>query len=122
MAAKSAESSSDLITDVQSEGDHVTIALKGSIDPDRTPELRDELLKFVRENRPKKLIVNMAEVVYVGSAGLAVFVEAVKALKQQGEGNLYMTNLQPKVKGLLEIIHLDQLFNPCEDEDEAKAK
>ena len=116
------QSASELIKDVQTEGDHVTVKLAGSVEPEHVPQLREELMKFIRENEPKKLIVNMADVTYVGSAGVAVFVEAVKALKNQTDGSLYMTNLQPKVKGLLEIIHLEQLFNPCEDEDEAKAK
>ena len=116
------EPSCRLIRNVREEDGSLMVEFAGSIEIDLSPELRDDLLGLVREKQPKKLIANMKDVPYIGSAGLAVFVEAVKALDKQNGGKLYMTELQPKVKGLLEIIHLDQLFNPCKDEAEAAGK
>ena len=51
----------------------------------------------------------------------AVFVESLQKLRKAG-GKLYLTNLQPRVKGLLEIARLDSIFVLCENEDEAMKK
>ena len=70
---------------------------------------------------PTKLVLNLAEVPYMDSSAIAVFVETLQKLRKAG-GKLYLTNLQPRVKGLLEIARLDSIFVICADEKEAMTK
>jgi len=41
---------------------------------------------------------------------------------KKSSGKLYLTNLQPRVKGLLEIARLETIFVLCVDEAEALKK
>ena len=43
------------------------------------------------------------------SSAIAVLVEAMQKLRKTG-GRVYLTNLQPRVKGLLEIARLGSIF------------
>ena len=55
------------------------------------------------------------------SSAIAVLVEALQKLRKIG-GKLYLTNLQPRVKGLLEIARLDTIFVLAATDDEALKK
>jgi anti-sigma B factor antagonist len=76
------------------------------------------LLAFVDENKPRKLILNLGEVQYMDSSAIAVLVEALQKMRKTG-GKIYLTNLQPRGKGLLEIARLDTIFVIAKDEADA---
>jgi anti-sigma B factor antagonist len=63
-------------------------------------------------------VVNLLNVAYVDSSGLATLVEAHQKIKSAG-GKLKLTNLSPKVKGLFEITKLEKLFDIQPNEEEA---
>jgi anti-anti-sigma factor len=52
------------------------------------------------------------------SSAIAVLVEALQKLRKTG-GKIYLTNLQPRVKGLIEIARLNTVFVCVTDEAEA---
>jgi anti-sigma B factor antagonist len=78
------------------------------------------MLKHLGDGGTKRLILNLTEVPYMDSSAIAVFVEALQKLRKTG-GKIYLTNLQPRVKGLLEIARLDTIFVVCADEAAALA-
>jgi anti-anti-sigma factor len=55
------------------------------------------------------------------SSAIAVLVESLQKLRKTG-GKIYLTNLQPRVKGLLEIARLDAIFVIAGSEEEAMTK
>jgi anti-anti-sigma factor len=55
------------------------------------------------------------------SSAIAVLVEALQKMRKTG-GKVFLTNLQPRVKGLLEIARLDSIFGISATEEEALAK
>jgi anti-anti-sigma factor len=55
------------------------------------------------------------------SSAIAVLVEMLQKVRKGG-GQIFLTNLQPRVKGLLEIARLDTIFVLAADENEALAK
>jgi anti-anti-sigma factor len=112
---------SDLIPTARQEGDAVLATVRGEIDLHNSPDLRGALLEILTQAKPKKLIVNLGSVPYMDSSAIAVFVESLQKLRKAG-GKLYLTNLQPRVKGLLEIARLDSIFVICADEKEAMSK
>ena len=72
-------------------------------------------------SEPKKLILNLGQVPYMDSSAIAVLVEALQKMRKTG-GKVFLTNLQPRVKGFLEIARLDSIFSVVPTEDEALAK
>jgi len=109
------------VSSLRRAGDAVVAALRGEIDLHNSPQVRTALLKFLDENKPKRLVLNLGEVPYMDSSAIAVLVEALQKMRKTG-GKVFLTNLQPRVKGLLEIARLDSIFGIAANEDEALAK
>jgi anti-sigma B factor antagonist len=103
------------------EGDVVIGSVDGEIDLKNSPELREALLEIIAQQKPKKVILNLAAVRYMDSSAIAVLVESLQKLRRVG-GKMVLTNLQPRVKGLLEIARLDSIFGIAKDEAEAMTK
>ena len=108
----------DLIAAVRRSGDAVIMAVRGEVDLHNSPALRTEILKQLADPSAKRLVLNLAAVPYMDSSGIAVFVEALQKLRRVG-GKVCLTDLQPRVKGLLEIARLDTIFSVCPDEETA---
>jgi anti-anti-sigma factor len=110
-----------LLSAVRREGTVAIAAISGEIDLHNSPGLRTALLGLLAEGGTNKLILNLEDVPYMDSSAIAVLVEALQKLGKNG-GKLCLTNLQARVKGLLEITRLDTIFVIAKDEAEAKAK
>jgi anti-sigma B factor antagonist len=108
----------DLIAGVRRTGDAVVIGVRGEVDLHNSPALRTEILKQLADPGVRRLVLNLAAVPYMDSSGIAVFVEALQKLRRVG-GKVCLTDLQPRVRGLLEIARLDTIFALCPDEDTA---
>lgn len=117
----SATPESNLVPTVRTEGDAVIASVRGEIDLHNSPSLRTRLLSFIEEQKPKRMILNLGDVQYMDSSAIAVLVEALQKMRKAG-GKIFLTNLQPRVKGLLEIARLDTIFVLVKDEAEALAK
>jgi len=107
-----------VVTDVRRKGDAVIATLRGEIDLHNSPPVRTALLKLLDESKPAKLVLNLADVPYMDSSAIAVLVEALQRLRKTG-GKIYLTDLQPRVKGLLEIARLDSIFSVVPTEADA---
>jgi anti-sigma B factor antagonist len=110
--------SSDVIVKARREGDAILVAIRGEIDLHNSPGLRTDLLDALNRQMPRKLVLNLADVPYMDSSAIAVLVEALQKMRKAG-GKIFLTNLQPRVKGLLEIARLDTIFSVVKDEAEA---
>src|SRR5207248_3127925 len=102
-------------------GEVMVAAVRGEIDLHNSPQLRSELLSMLGRSTPRKLVLNLSQVPYMDSSAVAVLVEMLQNLRMTG-GRVLLTNLQPRVKGLLEIARLSSIFVICKDEEEALAK
>ena len=109
---------SNLVPASRTEGDAVVVSVRGEIDLHNSPELRSEILSLLAEHSPRRLVLNLAEVPYMDSSAVAVLVEAMQKLRKTG-GRVCMTNLQPRVKSLLDIAKLGSIFLVTKDEQEA---
>jgi anti-sigma B factor antagonist len=109
----------ELLTTARAEAGVLVLAtIHGEVDLHNSPSLRKLLLDSLKRWQPKKLILNMAKVPYVDSSAIAVLVEALKELRRT-QGRVMLIELQPRVKGLLEIARLDSIFVIVKDEREA---
>ena len=112
---------SDLLPSARKEGSTVVVCVRGEIDLHNSPDLRTALLDLLVKQEPKKLILNLGQVPYMDSSAIAVMVECLQKMRRSA-GKIYLTDLQPRVKGLLEIAKLDSIFIVTRDETEALAK
>lgn len=111
----------DLVKNVRTQGSAMLVSVHGEIDLHNSPDLRGQLLRLLDGTKPARLILNLGEVPYMDSSAIAVMVETLQKLKKNN-GKLYLTNLQPRVKGLLEIARLETIFVLCANEEEALKK
>jgi anti-sigma B factor antagonist len=99
----------------------VVASVRGEIDLHNSPELRGVLLDLLAKHEPKRLVLNLGQVPYMDSSAIAVLVEALQKIRKSG-GRIFLTDLQPRVKGLLEIARLDSIFVVAKDEADALAR
>jgi len=112
------KTNNDLISSARQDGDVVIVAVRGEIDLHNSPDLRGTLLDLLTRYKPKKLVLNLSQVPYMDSSAIAVLVESLQKLRKSS-GKIYLSNLQPRVKGLLEIARLDAIFVIVAEEKDA---
>ena len=112
------KTNSEWVVSARTDGDATVVALRGEIDLNNSPELRGELFTLLGRQSPKKLVLNLAQVPYMDSSAVAVLVETLQRVRKQG-GKVCLTNLQPRVQGLIEIARLGTIFTIAKDEAEA---
>ena len=99
----------------------VVASIRGEIDLHNSPDLRGVLLELLAKHEPKRLVLNLSQVPYMDSSAIAVLVESLQKIRKSG-GRIFLTDLQPRVRGLLEIAKLNSIFGMVADESEALAK
>ena len=98
--------------------DGTTVArLAGSLTVMNAPDLRLGLLEAIKANKPKVLALNLADVDFIDSSALGVFVEARRQMIQD-DGSITFTNVNKDILGLMRIMNLNTLFNFVDDEAE----
>lgn len=111
----------DIIPSARLEGDTLIVSLRGEIDLHNSPLLRTEILDLLNKQNPKRLVMNLSQVPYMDSSAIAVLVESLQKVRKTG-GNVLLTDLQPRVKSLLDIARLGSIFIICKDEADAMSK
>jgi len=91
----------------------------GEIDLSRAPSLRHHLSTALDE-RPDRLIIDLSEVPYMDSSGVATFVEAMQLARKNG-AKLILCGLQDRVRSIFEIARLDTVFTILNDTEEARS-
>ena len=93
------------------------VNVSGDIDIDTSPDMKRSFDKDIVKSG-RKVVINLQDVNYIDSSGLATLVEILKNLRAHGS-ELKLCNLSVKVKGLFEITKLDKLFKIFSNENEA---
>ena len=92
---------------------------KGEIDLSRAPALRVHLGQALSA-KPVRLIIDLQDVPYMDSSGVATFVEAMQLSRKYGS-KLILCGLRDRVRSVFEIARLDMVFTLVTDTDEAMA-
>ena len=95
------------------------LPLKGEIDLHVSPSVTASLNAMI-EKKPRRLVVDLSEVTYIDSAGLAALIEAMQKVEGYG-GRFLLAGLQETVRSIFEISRLDQVFQIFPDVDAALA-
>jgi anti-anti-sigma factor len=93
------------------------VQIKGELDTGSSPEAHKQLDRM-REQGAKKILLDMAELDFISSAGLRVLLATAQELKQNG-GDLRVCSLNESVKEVFNISGFRTLLMVLENETEA---
>jgi anti-sigma B factor antagonist len=79
------------------------IRLEGAVDAHTAPKF-EEAVQSVIEAGQHKIIVDCAQLTYISSAGLGVFMGFIEEVREQEGGNIKICGLSEKVKQPFEIL------------------
>jgi anti-sigma B factor antagonist len=102
----------------RSVGDVMVLDLKGKITLGEGDELLKDKVNSLINQGHRKLVLNLAEVPYLDSAGLGEVVRAYTTVSREG-GNLKLLNLTKRITDLLSITKLLTVFETFESENDA---
>ena len=85
------------------------VVVHGRITVDNSGEMRGAL-RDALSAKPARVSVDLSDVSYVDTSGLATLVEAVRIARQQGT-RLILEGIHDQPRYLFEITHLDRLFD-----------
>ena len=114
-ARKASALDPDLQEVCQDRGTECQVRLSGRITIDSSPNLRALLLRRLESPSCEVLTLDLGDIAYLDTSGVAVFIEILKAARSQGK-NFRLTGLGERPRYLLEATRLLHLFekNPSE--------
>ncbi|MET1025875.1 MAG: STAS domain-containing protein [Dongiaceae bacterium] len=92
---------------ISEQGGRIIIALEGEIDLENAPAVRQALLEHLKAG--KSLLVDMAQVSYIDSSGIASLVEGLQVARKHG-CDLALVSVSPRAHRVLELARLDKVF------------
>ena len=92
--------------------------ISGDIDLAHSSEVRRIILIEFREKRTPRVILNLVEVNYIDSSGVASLVEGLKASRDVGS-RLILFGLSPIAREVLQLSKLLTIFEICDSEERA---
>lgn len=93
------------------------IRLRGRLNIDTSPALRDQLLTMLRARSPERVIVDLTDVTYIDSSGIATLIEGLK-MARMSQTTLCMQGLQGRIlhffqaTGILTLFETSDCGNP----------
>ena len=100
------------------EKDSVKIVdLKGEVDLYNSPSLRTEFSSLLKK-KEKAILINLKQVNYIDSSGLATFVELLQKMSVYG-GKLKLSGLGRSIRNVFEVSRLDGVFSILDSETDA---
>ncbi|HEY4281940.1 MAG TPA: STAS domain-containing protein [Chthoniobacterales bacterium] len=84
------------------------LPLCGEIDLSVSPEIASTFNEMVR-TKPPKLVVDLTNVTYIDSSGLAALIVGRQQVTEYG-GKFALAGVQEDVQSILQIARLDQFF------------
>jgi len=99
-------------------GDVLILDVKGRITLGEGDELLKDKVNSLLNQGQKKIVLNLAEVPYIDSAGLGEIVRTYTTVSRQG-GNLKLLALTKRITDLLAITKLLTVFETYETESDA---
>ena len=104
--------------DQRTVGDVIVLDLKGKITLGEGDELLKDKVNSLVNQGHKKIVLNLADVPYIDSAGLGEIVRTYTTVSRQG-GSLKLLNLTKRITDLLSITKLLTVFETFDSEKDA---
>ncbi|MDC0429373.1 STAS domain-containing protein [Phycisphaerales bacterium] len=110
-------SGNDMEIQVENRDGSVLVTPIGEVDLARSPSLRSRLAQVLGDS-PARLVVDLSQVPYMDSSGVATLVEALQQSRARN-CSLFLAGLQDRVRSVFEIARLDTVFTITPDVNSA---
>src|SRR5271169_5663589 len=90
--------------------DGALASLKGRIDIDSSPAVRDQLIALLHAPHPSTVSIDLSSVTHIDSSGVATLIEALK-IARNCETDLRLQGLHDRLHRLFEATGILSLFN-----------
>jgi anti-sigma B factor antagonist len=101
--------------------DKITIFdLSGDIDFANSTKVRDSVLREIRESHTPRVMMNLSQVRYIDSSGVASLVEGLKASRDLGS-RFILFGLSTSAREVLQLSRLIKVFEIYDSEEQAMA-
>ena len=90
------------------------IAIKGRVDSATAPQLA-HALESANENGKYKLVMDMASLEYMSSAGFRALLATQRNCKKYNRGEVVLTNVPDRIREALELAGFTELFKTFDD-------
>jgi anti-sigma B factor antagonist len=105
------------VVDIEKLPDGVALRPRGDVDMARSPALRAKLTESIKA-MPPRLVMDLSDVPYMDSSGLATLIEALQTTRKS-RIKFIMCNLSPRVRSILEIARLTTVFTVVDSREQA---
>jgi len=96
------------------------LRIKGFLDAHTAPKFEQSIQDLVNESR-NNIIVSMAELNYISSAGLGVFMGFIEEIREK-DGDIKLCCMSPKVFKVFDLLGFPALYEIYDKEEEAIQK
>jgi len=93
------------------------VHLKGDLRVDSVPEISRTLFESLQGE--KTVVVDLTELSYIDSAGIATLVALYKRTRDSGTGRIVLCGASPQIWGVFKTMKLDSLFESYSTLDQA---
>ncbi|MDZ7716238.1 MAG: STAS domain-containing protein [Balneolaceae bacterium] len=93
------------------------LELSGELDAHTASQLENSLKSLI-EQENHQIIVNCNNLDYIASAGLGVFMAYIEDVRSLG-GDIKLTNMNPKVYNVFDLLGFPTLYDILEDQQDA---
>lgn len=107
------------IQSVRWSGQAAIVDVTGDVDLHQSTALQQGLLEVLAK-KPSEILINLAEVPYMDSSGVASLVKLLSRSRTQ-KVEVKIVTPSPKVRSIFEITRLDSVFTMFDSEEEALA-
>ena len=94
--------------------------ISGDIDFANSREVRQSVLHEIQESRVSRVVVNLSQVGYIDSSGVASLVEGLKASRDL-RSQFILFGLSTSAREVLQLSRLIKVFEICDNEEQALA-
>ncbi|MFM9996076.1 MAG: STAS domain-containing protein [Phycisphaerales bacterium] len=95
----------------------IVVSPTGDVDLARSPALRGAL-REAQAGKPPRVVVDLSQVDYMDSSGVATLVEAYQ-IARRNSTKMVLCGLRDRVKSIFEIARLDTVFSITDSRDDA---
>jgi anti-sigma B factor antagonist len=102
------------------QGQATIFEVSGDIDFANSREVRESVLEEINERRTGRVVVDLRQVRYIDSSGVASLVEGLKASRDLGS-RFILIGLSPAAREVLQLSRLTKVFEIYDSEEQALA-
>lgn len=100
-------SDSNMSINIEEQDNIIVAKLKGDVDLAHAPGIRKILLKTLEGKKP--LVIDLSDVSYIDSSGIACLVEALQSAKKH-KLDFSLAHISSKAMRVLQLARLDKVF------------